>query len=78
MVHQEKGDGEQPGMPDDLCLTIVVLGASGDLAKKKTFPALWRLYKSQCVPVHARVQEEEREREKELRERVCARMRASI
>jgi glucose-6-phosphate 1-dehydrogenase len=26
-------------------LSIVVLGASGDLAKKKTFPALFHLYK---------------------------------
>ncbi|XP_057820593.2 glucose-6-phosphate 1-dehydrogenase, cytoplasmic isoform [Cryptomeria japonica] len=26
------------------CLSIVVLGASGDLAKKKTFPALFNLY----------------------------------
>ncbi|KAH6831290.1 glucose-6-phosphate dehydrogenase 6 [Perilla frutescens var. hirtella] len=27
------------------CLSIIVLGASGDLAKKKTFPALFNLYK---------------------------------
>ncbi|CAI0457276.1 unnamed protein product [Linum tenue] len=27
------------------CLSIVVLGASGDLAKKKTFPALFNLYR---------------------------------
>ena len=26
-------------------LSIVVLGASGDLAKKKTFPALFNLYR---------------------------------
>lgn len=26
------------------CLSIIVLGASGDLAKKKTFPALFNLY----------------------------------
>jgi glucose-6-phosphate 1-dehydrogenase len=26
------------------CLSIVVLGASGDLAKKKTFPALYHLF----------------------------------
>ncbi len=26
------------------CLSIVVLGASGDLAKKKTFPALFHLF----------------------------------
>lgn len=28
-----------------LVLTVVVLGASGDLAKKKTFPALFTLFK---------------------------------
>ena len=27
------------------CLSVVVLGASGDLAKKKTFPAIFNLYK---------------------------------
>ncbi|KAL8475306.1 hypothetical protein ACS0TY_028110 [Phlomoides rotata] len=27
------------------CLSVIVLGASGDLAKKKTFPALFNLYK---------------------------------
>ena len=39
-------DEAVPGVPDDLCLSIVVLGASGDLAKKKTFPALWKLFKA--------------------------------
>lgn len=28
----------------ELSLNVVVLGASGDLAKKKTFPALFRLF----------------------------------
>ncbi len=28
-----------------LVLTVVVLGASGDLAKKKTFPALFTLFR---------------------------------
>jgi glucose-6-phosphate 1-dehydrogenase len=28
-----------------LALSVVVLGASGDLAKKKTFPALFILFK---------------------------------
>uniref|UniRef100_A0A7N1A5E0 Glucose-6-phosphate 1-dehydrogenase n=1 Tax=Kalanchoe fedtschenkoi TaxID=63787 RepID=A0A7N1A5E0_KALFE len=31
--------------PEIGCLSIVVLGASGDLAKKKTFPALFNLYR---------------------------------
>jgi glucose-6-phosphate 1-dehydrogenase len=31
--------------PENGSLSIIVLGASGDLAKKKTFPALFNLYK---------------------------------
>lgn len=32
-------------VPDEkLCFTVVVLGASGDLAKKKTYPALFALF----------------------------------
>lgn len=31
------------------CLSIIVLGASGDLAKKKTFPALFNLYRQVYV-----------------------------
>lgn len=34
----------------DRALTIVILGASGDLAKKKTFPALFQLYCSGYLP----------------------------
>ncbi|CAO3600342.1 unnamed protein product [Absidia cylindrospora] len=34
-------------------ITIVVFGASGDLARKKTFPALFRLYKSELLPKSA-------------------------
>ncbi|RZC70083.1 hypothetical protein C5167_033206 [Papaver somniferum] len=30
-------------------LSIIVLGASGDLAKKKTFPALFNLYQQECL-----------------------------
>ncbi|KAL8200777.1 hypothetical protein R6Q57_012116 [Mikania cordata] len=32
-------------VPEIGCLSIIVLGASGDLAKKKTFPALFHLYR---------------------------------
>ncbi|KAJ1912895.1 Glucose-6-phosphate 1-dehydrogenase [Mycoemilia scoparia] len=39
---------------DDLT-TIVVFGASGDLAKKKTFPALFHLYVSNLLPLHSRI-----------------------
>lgn len=31
-------------VPKSICATIVVLGASGDLAKKKTYPALFQLH----------------------------------
>lgn len=32
-------------------LSIVVLGASGDLAKKKTYPSLWDLFVHGLLPV---------------------------
>ena len=35
----------EPAGSEAACLSIVVLGASGDLAKKKTFPALFKLYR---------------------------------
>jgi len=35
-------------VPETGCLSIIVLGASGDLAKKKTFPALFNLYRQVC------------------------------
>jgi glucose-6-phosphate 1-dehydrogenase len=36
-------------------LTIVVIGASGDLAKKKTFPSLLNLYDDNLIPPHVRI-----------------------
>ncbi|KAL1824674.1 hypothetical protein ACET3Z_011452 [Daucus carota] len=36
---------KEVNVPEIGCLSIVVLGASGDLAKKKTFPALFNLYR---------------------------------
>ena len=39
---------------DDIT-TIVVFGASGDLAKKKTFPALFHLYRYNLLPPHTRI-----------------------
>lgn len=42
-------DSVQCKVPKKLCFTVVVLGASGDLAKKKTFPALFLLYSRGCV-----------------------------
>ncbi|KAM5356249.1 hypothetical protein ACJ41O_002895 [Fusarium nematophilum] len=35
--------------------TIVVLGASGDLAKKKTYPALFGLYRNQFLPQDVKI-----------------------
>ncbi|KAI8988978.1 glucose-6-P dehydrogenase [Pilobolus umbonatus] len=39
----------------DGSVAIVVLGASGDLAKKKTFPALFNLYKNGFLPETTRI-----------------------
>lgn len=39
----------------EAALTIVVLGASGDLAKKKTFPALFDLYCDGMIPPHTTI-----------------------
>ncbi|KAJ2745827.1 Glucose-6-phosphate 1-dehydrogenase, partial [Coemansia sp. BCRC 34301] len=35
---------------NDVPTTIVVFGASGDLAKKKTFPALYHLFEQGLLP----------------------------
>lgn len=40
---------KEENVPEIGCLSIVVLGASGDLAKKKTFPALFNLYRQVWV-----------------------------
>eukprot|EP00128_Syssomonas_multiformis_P016105 Colp12_sorted_trinity150504_noHs@28115 len=36
-------------------LTIIVLGASGDLAKKKIFPTLWALYHGDLIPSNTNI-----------------------
>lgn len=41
----ENNSKDNEDVPETGCLSIVVLGASGDLAKKKTFPALFNLYR---------------------------------
>lgn len=43
------------GVPSRLALSIVVLGASGDLARKKTYPALFALYAKGFAPANAQV-----------------------
>ncbi|CAO2828963.1 unnamed protein product [Amaranthus hypochondriacus] len=37
---------------DESTVSITVVGASGDLAKKKIFPALFALYYEDCLPKH--------------------------
>ncbi|XP_062105530.1 glucose-6-phosphate 1-dehydrogenase 6, cytoplasmic [Humulus lupulus] len=41
---------ESETFPENGSLSIIVLGASGDLAKKKTFPALYNLFKQGLLP----------------------------
>lgn len=38
------------GEDKEVTVTITVVGASGDLAKKKIFPALFALYYEDCFP----------------------------
>ncbi|KAL7747009.1 Glucose-6-phosphate 1-dehydrogenase [Sorochytrium milnesiophthora] len=44
-----------PAIAQDQYMTIVVLGASGDLAKKKTYPALYSLYKHDFLPPNTQI-----------------------
>ncbi|CEO98167.1 Glucose-6-phosphate 1-dehydrogenase [Plasmodiophora brassicae] len=45
------GSGQEADAPrDDAHLSIIVIGASGDLAKKKTYPALLALYNAKLLP----------------------------
>ncbi|CAL9086262.1 unnamed protein product [Musa acuminata var. zebrina] len=56
------------------CLSIIVLGASGDLAKKKTFPALFHLFKQgflQENDVHIFGYARSKLSDEDLRERIC-------
>ncbi|KAK9090197.1 hypothetical protein Sjap_023374 [Stephania japonica] len=60
-------------VPETGCLSIIVLGASGDLAKKKTFPALWNLYRQgflQSNEVHIFGYARTRISDDELRDRI--------
>lgn len=49
--HDEKGEYYRCDYRID-ALTVFVIGASGDLAKKKTYPSLFALYKSNYLPEH--------------------------
>lgn len=45
IIRSPSDDRDLDIVPETGCLSIIVLGASGDLAKKKTFPALYHLFK---------------------------------
>lgn len=49
---EERG-GEASGSSTQ-CLTLIVLGAAGDLARKKTYPALHKLYEKVRVQLQLR------------------------
>lgn len=40
---------------DETVLSIIVVGASGDLARKKIFPALFALYYQGLLPNHVQI-----------------------
>lgn len=46
---------EDPNELANHALTVVVLGASGDLAKKKTYPALFSLFAHGLIPAHVNI-----------------------
>lgn len=53
---QESYDlGHDSCYKDEVMLTVVVVGASGDLARKKIFPALFALYYQGLLPQHLQV-----------------------
>lgn len=45
---------EEAHVPVDATHTFVVLGASGDLAKKKIYPVLWALFRDNLLPANTR------------------------
>ena len=47
-------DGDMTWLTDG-CLSIVVVGASGDLAKKKTYPSLFNLFVDELLPKTTRI-----------------------
>lgn len=53
---QESYDlGQDSCYKDEVMLSVVVVGASGDLARKKIFPALFALYYQGLLPQHLQV-----------------------
>lgn len=49
----EQSDDDSFG--EEAMLSVVVVGASGDLAKKKIFPALFALYYEGLLPKHVQI-----------------------
>lgn len=47
--------GEHMEWLTDSCLVVVVVGASGDLAKKKTYPSLLNLYDDNLLPKNTNI-----------------------
>eukprot|EP00731_Ephydatia_muelleri_P001953 Em0001g1953a len=53
-IHISGGFG--PAMAEKkLCTSFVVMGASGDLAKKKIYPTLWLLFRGKLLPVGTKI-----------------------
>lgn len=68
-----RSDSFNDAEPETGCLSIIVLGASGDLAKKKTFPALFNLYRQgflQSSEVHIFGYARTKISDEELRDRI--------
>ncbi|XP_042496374.1 glucose-6-phosphate 1-dehydrogenase, chloroplastic-like [Macadamia integrifolia] len=49
---EECNDAASSDFKEESTVSITVVGASGDLAKKKIFPALFALYYEDCLPKH--------------------------
>ncbi len=51
----QMGFGSLQSIPEGDTLTVFVVGASGDLARKKTFPALFELFQNGFLPSATRI-----------------------
>ncbi|EGD73711.1 hypothetical protein PTSG_05418 [Salpingoeca rosetta] len=47
---QDELDEDEPPNANNTVTVITVLGASGDLAKNKVYPALWTMYRKSLIP----------------------------
>lgn len=55
MSHRLRKAGTGETNIEDILLNVVVLGASGDLAKKKTYPALFKLFQKDMLPQNVNI-----------------------